>query len=200
MKSFIIATFSQSRLLAHETDPEVRGGICVALCDYWLQSFLNKPNVEPQHRMQYLAAMFGQAKAHQKNYGQLRGQKGREDARKEVGRRVGVDYDAQTTVMRVAVGKAGILAKVAGDLRPPGSAATWTMRFRDGGGHAIAGVNRLERITGNFANTHAHVFDPNIGEYVGPFASLSAIIDDLFHTFADYGTTTEIHRTTAARV
>lgn len=199
MAQFTLASFSQSRLLRSETDPEIRQGVCVALCDRWLQSFLDKPQASPEQRMQHLAATFDQAKAHQRRYGALRPVMGRERARQQVGEEVGLDYEAQTVVVRRFVGKSGILAKVAGDLKMPGAAATWSMRFERGGGHAIAGVNRIERVTINIATTHAHVFDPNVGEYAAPISALPVILTDLFQRVPLYDTTVEIHRTTAAQ-
>jgi hypothetical protein len=200
MARFGIATFSQADLLRAETDAELRAGICVALCDIWLQSFLSKPKVDAHHRMAFLATSMAEAKAHQKSYNQLRTTQGRDEARRTVGQQRDLDYDAQTTVVRLNVGMDGIRDKIASDLSAFGSAATWSLRFAKGGGHAIAGVNRIESKTGNIWKSFAHIFDPNIGEYVGPFASLPEILTDLFQKFPIYADTAEVHRTTASHI
>ncbi len=57
--SFQLAKFSQGALLRNVADPEVRGGVCVALCDIWLKSILDNPKVEPPHRMAFMASAMG---------------------------------------------------------------------------------------------------------------------------------------------
>jgi hypothetical protein len=197
---FLLATFRQADLLRNETDPEVRRGVCVALCDIWLESFLKKPLVDPIHRMAFLATSIEDAKAHQKVYGELRDKHGREDARRSVGKDRDIDYDPQTTISRLSVGMDGIRAKLSADLTPAGAAGTWSMRFEPEGGHAIAGVNRPQAMRNNMNQLYAHVFDPNIGEYVGPLSILPAILTDLFQKFPLYAKTAEMDRTTARRL
>jgi hypothetical protein len=196
--TFSVASFHQGHYL-DATDPATRGGVCVALCDLWLESLFQAPAAAPRHRLQALAVDFGRAEQHQRRYGTLRAALGRNDARRHMGARVGIDYEAQTAVMVMAahVGRNGMLKKISDDLRTPGAAATWSMRFAGGGGHAIAGFSQLERRPYGF-DTRIHVFDPNIGEYVGPYASRAEIIDDLFAKIPLYATTEMFHRTTAA--
>jgi len=99
---------SQAASLAGEQDPEVRRGICVALCDFWLESIRGQPNRSAGQRLQALAAKCALAVQHQKDYSQLRQEHGREAARRQIGERLSLAYEEQTTIMRVAVGIPGI--------------------------------------------------------------------------------------------
>lgn len=191
MPKFLLAGFQQARLLPKD-DP----GVCIALCDLWLDSFLRKPKVDPPDRMTYLMTSIGQARSHQQAYTGLRAQHGPTAARQQQGGTLGLDYDEQTTVTRAGAGRTGMIKRVGEDLRPLGAAATWSMRFDGGGGHAIAGVNRLERITSNIAQSTLHVFDPNVGEYMGTPDLIADILGDLFKRFPIYGSVKEIRRTT----
>jgi len=192
-----LTSFHQGNYL-DSSDPTTRGGVCVALCDLWLQSLFQSPDAAPRHRLQALAVDFGRAEQHQRRYGLLRDALGRNDARRHMGGRVGIDYDEETFVdMKAHAGRAGMLQKVSDDLRVPGAAATWSMRFAGGGGHAIAGFNRIEPQPYGF-DTRTHIFDPNIGEYAGDYGSCAAIIEDMVRKIPHYATTTIFHRTTAA--
>ena len=195
MARFDLASFQQARLLRSDEE-----GVCVALCDFWLRTFLDQPSVLPRHRMAYLAGLIDQARSHQAAYGGLRAALGPEDARQEVGRGLGIDYEARTTIVQLRVGQTGMLAKLAGDLKPIGSAATWSMRFLAGGGHAIAGINRIESMTSNMHRAVFHVFDPNIGEYSGPTDVLPEILSDLFTRVPDYADTMEVRRMSAMKI
>lgn len=194
--TFTLTRFQQGQFL-DASDPETRGGVCVALCDLWLQSLFQAPGAAPRLRLQALAVDFSRAEAHQRRYGRLRNALGREDARRHMGARVGVDYEEQTFVdMKLHVGREGMLRKVTGDLREPGAAATWSMRFLGGGGHAIAGINRIEKRPYGL-DCRIHIFDPNIGEYAGDYGSAGAIIQDLVRRIPLYATTAIFHRTAA---
>ncbi len=114
-----------------------------------------------------------------------------------MGEQVGIDYDGQTTVTRIHVGRQGMLDKLAADLALPGASATWSMRFQAGGGHALAGTNGLVSITPTMHRMSLHVFDPNVGEYAGTIQDLPSILGDLFQRFPLYLTVTEVHRTRA---
>jgi predicted butyrate kinase (DUF1464 family) len=149
--------------------------------------------------MRVLALSIDEARAHQAMYGALRDQVGPQDARAVAGQKVGIDYDAQTAVFKVYLGQNGMQAKLAADLTNIGSAATWSMRFPDGG-HAIAGVHRLESLTENYHQSVFRIFDPNIGEYYGPKDSLGDMLTDLFTRIPDYAATEHIRRTRAMRV
>jgi hypothetical protein len=194
MAKFQLVRFEQGRFLRNETDPDVAGGICVALCNAWLKAMLVKPDEAPERRMQMLATQIAQAKAQQKAYGQLRQAHGPDEARRQLGAPQGMDFDAKTAVVRLNVGRTGILAKVQQDLRLPGAAHAFTMRFTTGGGHAIAGFNRLTRVTGNIATMTVQLFDPNIGEYTAGFDGLKDVVDDLFNSFPDYANIGELRR------
>lgn len=195
--TFTLTSFHQGNFL-DASDPETRDGVCVALCDLWLESLFQAPGAAPRHRLQALAVDFSRAESHQRRYGRLRQALGRDDARRHMGARVGIDYEEQTLVdMKLHSGRAGMLQKITDDLRAPGSAATWSMRFAGGGGHAIAGFSRIEpRPYG--MDTKLHIFDPNIGEYVGAHGGCVEIVDDLVRKIPLYATTTIFHRTTAA--
>ncbi len=194
MAPFTLAPFRQGALLTHETDPEVAGGICVALCDTWLDAILSDPSGNPADRMQAMSARFAESKSRQKQYGVHRATLGREAARQAVGGGLGLDFDAQTTVMRVFVGQQGMLKRLEDDLRIPGASATWSMRFGSGGGHAIAGANVMRSVASNIHVTRAHLFDPNVGEYETGVADLQAVLADLFARVPRYQTTNLIHR------
>jgi len=195
--TFTLTSFQQGRFL-DATDPETRDGVCVALCDLWLKSLFEAPGAAPRQRVQALAVDFSRAEAHQRRYGRLRDALGRDDARRHMGARIGIDYAEQTFVdMQLHAGRQGMRRKVADDLREPGAAATWTMRFSGGGGHAIAGINRIEpRPYG--LEFRIHIFDPNLGEYAGDYGSCGAIIEDLVRRIPLYATTAIFHRTAAS--
>jgi hypothetical protein len=192
---FTLSPFSQDAHLHAVKDPVLRNGVCVALCDYWLNIVKRYPDLPSVNRMRMLAQRIPEALRHQKAYGQLRGAVGRNEARRQVGAGLGLNYEEQTTIMRAFVGMAGIRARLATDLDRTGAAATWSLRFAGGGGHAIAGFRGLIRVTGNMHRASVHIFDPNIGEYAGELTDLDAILADLFGKFALYRTVNEVHRT-----
>jgi hypothetical protein len=192
---FQLTPFSQGALLrAAQVQGSARHGVCVAMCDHWI-ALLRRDNREaPVLRLQKLHAALPRIIDYQNQYGELRAQLGRDAARAQVAAGVGIDYEQQTTVLKLFVGVEGLRSRLAEDLKRFGAAATWSMRFQGGGGHAIAGFCN---IAGQEPIHHMqmHVFDPNIGEYVGDLGDLDGILTDLFGRFPLYATTTEVHRT-----
>lgn len=189
--------FSQGAILQSLpfSDYLTRNGICVALCDYWLAMIKDQPNESPAARLERLHRQhFAQAMNHQRQYAVVRAQHGREEGRRMVGQQVGLNYHDQTMIMRALIGIRGIREKMAADISRIGAAATWTLRFADGGGHAIAGFCGLSGQQ-PYMKMRLHVFDPNIGEYTGELQELDAILNDLLNKFPDYQTITDVHRT-----
>jgi hypothetical protein len=145
--------------------------------------------------MRLLAQQMPDVRLHQKHYNFLRNQLGREEARRKVGSPLGLAYEDQTTILRARNGMHGIRAKLGADLGEPAAAATWTLRFPDGNGHAIAGFRGLVSVSRTVHRATVHIFDPNIGEYAGELADLDPILTDLFAKIPDYATITEVSRT-----
>ena len=193
-----LTRFSQERQLQLQAivDRDTRNGVCVGLCDYWLSQIKGAPEMPPAERLQLLRDNFARPMNHQRYYANLRAQHGREQARRQVGNQLGLRYHTDdTTIMRTHLGMSGIRARLAADIGWVGSAATWTLRFADGGGHAIAGfcgIGGQEPML----QLESHIFDPNLGEYTGPFRELDYILSDLLTRFPDYRTIVEVNRTT----
>ncbi len=190
-----LAPFNQGQLLTGITDPVLKGGICVALCDHWLALMKAPTTRTPAERMAALRAQSGSAMHYQKSYAEQRVAVGREEARARTGAALGHDFSDQTTVVRVFVGMAGIRDRMARDLANLGDAATWTMALCGAGRHAIAGYRGLTSITSNMHRAALHIFDPNVGEYVGTQQELDGILRDLFRRVPAYELITELSRT-----
>src|SRR5512142_3020416 len=107
-------------------------------------------------------------------YGRRRAQVGPTVARRESGAKHGIDYEEQTTISRAYLDMGAIRQKLAGDLARLGAAATWSLRFRQGG-HAIAGFHGLATVTSNIHATRMHLFDPNVGEYTCELRELDGV-------------------------
>lgn len=193
---FQLEPFSQAHLLRNETDPDLRGGVCVALCDHWLNAIKARPGAAPAGRLNALAGNYGSIAAYQKQYGQHRAQSGPEQARRDMGQQLGHDFHQHTTIMPALIGQTGLRQRLAADLGQLGAAATWTMRFADGTGHAIAGFYGMISKLANMHQMSLHVFDPNIGEYHGSLRDLDSMLGDLLNRFPLYRTVTEVRRTT----
>jgi len=193
---FSLTPFSQSDLLRTVADPALRRGVCVALCDFWLADVKPRPSRAPADRLQDLERRLLEVLNYQLLYSQRRRQAGRVPARREAGSALGLRYEDQTTIVRRSLDMGAIRRKLAGDLNAPGDAATWSMKFTGGGGHAIAGLYWLVSVTPNVHHPAIHIFDPNIGEYVGELADLDPILRDLFDKFPLYRQISEVHRTT----
>ena len=87
-----LTPFDQGSLLIGVTDPVLRGGICVALCDYWLALFQQNNLTTAPDRMTALRAHAPMAMAYQKTYAQQRATQGREAARAQLGRGLGHQF------------------------------------------------------------------------------------------------------------
>lgn len=196
---FTLEQFSQSIMLRNETDPEIRRGVCVALCDYWLNEIKARPTDPPAGRLRRVAMNYQAIVAYQRQYGQARAQQGPEQARRAMGQQLGHDYHQQTTILRAFMSAGELRQRLAGDLGMLGAAVTWSMRFPDDTGHAIAGFRGLLTIMENMHRASLHLFDPNIGEYVGELGELDLMLNDLLNHFPLYRTVQEIRRTTDKR-
>jgi len=187
--------FNQSDLLKGVTDPLVRGGICVALCDAWLALIRGHTARTPSERMDQLRITAPSAMSYQRDYLTARDTQGREAARAQVGARLGHRFEERTVVTESIVGKAGIRATMARDLSEFGAAACWTMEMPGVGRHAIAGYRGLLSMMSNVHAASLHIFDPNLGEYVGGLGELDLILQDLFGRIPMYGLVSELNRT-----
>jgi hypothetical protein len=191
-----LTPFDQATLLTGITDPVLRGGICVALSDRWL-AFMKESRLRtPQERLAALRAQAGSAMLYQEAYAWLRAAQGREEARTNLGRTVGHEYEHQTTIMRISVGMTGLRERMMADLDELGAAVTWTMVIPGWGRHAIAGFRGLVSIMNNMHKASLHIFDPNVGEYVGELEQLDGILRDLFRRVPEYQGIMELTRTT----
>jgi hypothetical protein len=193
---FQLEGFSQAALLQNETDPEIRNGVCVALCDHWLADIRSRPNDSPRDRLRRLANNMPSVTQYQKQYGQQRAQQGPQQARKAMGKQLGHDFQQHTTVMPRMVGAAGLRQRLAADLAKVGVGATWTLRFPDDTGHAIAGFYGMVSQTENMHQLMLYLWDPNIGEYRGGLRDLDTMLQDLLSRFPVYLTVVEVRRTT----
>ena len=193
---FQLAGFSQAHLLVNETDPDLKNGVCVALCDHWLNDIKARSNDAPVDRLSRLAGTYPSVAQYQKQYGQERAQHGPEKARRDMGKQLGHDFQQHTTILPALIGATGIRQRLAADLSGLGVGATWSLRFMDGTGHAIAGFYGMVSVTENMHRISLHVFDPNIGEYSGTQGDLETMIGDLLTRFPEYQALTEIRRTT----
>jgi hypothetical protein len=193
---FQLEPFSQSVLLRHESDPDIRNGVCVALCDYWLADIRARGNDPASRRLARLAGRMPAVGQYQKQYGQQRAQQGPTQARRDMGKQLGHDYREHTTIMPAMVGAVGLRQRLAADLARAGIGATWTLRFADGTGHAIAGFYGIVSPTEKLHYFRLFLFDPNIGEYTGELRDLDSMLKDLLTRFPLYLTVTEVRRTT----
>jgi hypothetical protein len=189
--------FRQGQLLQAVADPDVRGGVCVALCDFWLHS-VRTEQLQPAVRLQRLAARFAEVIAHQKQYKLKRRQHGPLAARQQLGQSMGLDFDQQTTVLPALIGLRGVQERMARDLRQLGNAATWSLRWINikgkDVGHAMAGYSGLESILSNMHRQQISIFDPNIGEYVCQVNEMEAVFRDIFRLVPAYAGIYEVRR------
>jgi hypothetical protein len=187
--------FIQALLLKGVTDPEVRDGVCAALCDFWLRA-IKIGNSSPDQRLRELTARLSEIIAHQKHYQRERAKVGPVAARQRVGRPLGLDFEQQTSIMPACIGLRGVRERLATDLRPLGAAATWSLRFIDGGGHVMAGFSGLASITENMHRQQISIFDPNIGEYVCAINEMDDVFRDIFRIIPAYARINEVRRVT----
>ena len=189
-----LTPFDQGELLVGVTDPAVRNGICVALCDLWLHIMRDGTTRSPRDRIALMRARASKARQYQAAYAQRRGIFDRVEARQQMGRRLGHDFEEQTVVMARCVGVDGMHDRMARDLEELGAAVTWTVVVPGWGRHALAGFRGLRSITTNMHAASVHIFDPNIGEYVLEPHQIRAALRDLFKRAPNYGLATEIAR------
>ena len=185
--------FRQEHLLKSVADPEVRGGACAALCDFWLRA-IKTGNASPDQRLRDLAGSFPEIIAHQKQYQRERAKVGPVAARQRMGQPLGLDYEQKTSIMPACIGLQGVRDRLATDLRRLGAATTWSLRFIDGGGHAMAGFSGLTSITENMHRQQISIFDPNIGEYVCQISEMDDVFRDIFRIIPYYSRINEVRR------
>lgn len=208
---FTLAPFAQKQILDQQKIicNNTRYGVCVALCDHWL-ALVREGGTTAEARMAQLAepGRFAKVMGHQRIYQHLRNRDGRATARKAVGAQVGIVYDRgeKTSITErsfgaeqhpkvLVLGVDALQACLREDLRGFFQGATWTLRFRGGGGHAIAGFCSLRSPTNNFHVQHLHIFDPNLGEYEGGWGDLLGMLGALMGPQGIYHDVVEIHRT-----
>jgi hypothetical protein len=191
--------FSQAILLQNVIDPDVRGGVCAALCDYWLYA-IKTGNATPDQRLRQLAGRLSQVIAHQKAYQQERANVGPVAARQRVARPLGLDFEQQTSIMPACIGLQGVRDKLSADLRQMGTATTWSLRFIDGGGHVMAGFSGLVALTSNMHRQQISIFDPNIGEYVCQINEMDGVFRDIFQLIPSYAAINEVRRVSVGSV
>lgn len=196
-----LAEFNQEcQLLLHETDEITRKGICVALCDDWLALIKNNYALTPEERMERLRSGFAESMAQQREYAHLRRVHGREEARRRLGHQRDLDYEFDKTQVFRVVGGGDILRAVPEfwntikrDIDHVLAAATWTLRWENQSGHAIAGFCGAVPVAVG-VELVLHIYDPNLGEYTGDFNSLSAIFSDMWAKIPAYENVVSIHR------
>jgi len=191
--------FSQAILMQNVTDPEVRGGVCAALCDYWLHA-IKTGNATPDQRLQQLAGRLSEVIAHQKAYQQERANVGPVAARQRVARPLGLDFAQQTSIMPACIGLQGVQDKLSADLRQLGAATTWSLRFIDGTGHVMAGFSGLISLSPRMHRQQISIFDPNIGEYVCQISEMNDVFRDIFQLIPSYAAINEVRRVTVGSV
>ncbi len=190
--------FSQDELLRRAfADHGERRGVCVGMCDFWLRDVVERPDEPAADRLARLGLQFERIVQHQRHYSALF-RLGAGDARLQIARRLGLEYAGQTTVLARYVGLDGIRRRLASDIRRPGAAATWGLQFAGGQGHAIAGFCGLSG-EAPLLRYELHVFDPNVGEYVGSLQALDDILADLFTRLPIYRTITGVERVFGGR-
>lgn len=188
-----LTPFNQGALLSGLADPQARRGVCVALCDRWLTLMKQANARTPEDRMDSLRKSLQASIGYQKSYAQLRAEKDREAARKHMGKKLGLEFEGLTRVEKRLAGEAGMVTRLERDVETPGASVAWTLAF-PAGRHAIAAVHNMSAVTTNIHRFTLHVFDPNLGEYVGTVQELPAIVADMFRRIPDYKLVTSIDR------
>jgi hypothetical protein len=179
--------FSQGELLERTThDPEIRQGVCVALCAYWLSRMKVDSDNTPEQRLQMLESQIWEIIGLQQQYSRDRSEHGPQTAHQILGARQGLVYDTdQTDVfgrflgLSRADGIANLIRRFKKDINRPGKATAWSLRFVGGGGHAIAGFCNITTIPTGY-RYQLHIFDPNYGEYIGTLQEIDDMLDNLF--------------------
>jgi len=180
-------SFSQGELLDRTTtDPAIRGGVCAAMCAYWLSRMKVDSDNEPEQRLRMLENQIWPIIRLQQQYSRERQQHGRNTAQQILGARQGLIYDTDQTViaalppdLNAVVGMTNLKKRFKADIGRPGKATAWSLRFVAGGGHAIAGFCNLIPIPSG-VRYQLHIFDPNFGEFIGTLQEIDAMLDNLF--------------------
>ncbi len=171
----------------------VQNGVCVAVCDYWLALIKNNPEQSAAERLAYITRHFDSVMQHQNVYANLRHAYGRNAAREMVGQAVGLDYDTdKTMILRQFLSMDHIAERIKNDVKFPGDAATWSLRFPMGG-HAIAGFCNIKG-SGNIHQIVVHLFDPNYGECQTVPGNVIPAVKSLLQSNDMYRSTTHVFR------
>lgn len=194
-----LVKFAQGELLKQATrDPDLRRGICAALCDFWLSRFRSKLEESPEDRLGFLRSprVFALAMQHQaqfaKEWYEFENSRGSRltghDARALAGARVGMSFDTELTTVsaRAFDTPLQMIEKLMRDIAGPFDAAAWDLRFSDGKGHAIAGFCSVEK-RGPFAQMMVHIFDPNAGEIIGEKREGREMLGAIAQTYTNSG-------------
>jgi hypothetical protein len=170
---------------AQAASPESQAGVCFGLCLLWLKMMDQSLYRSPEERMKALGRGFKKAISWQLSYRRLAQQLEVAPAVVEMGRRAGLAMEEQTVVERRLARKTGMVLRIQRDLELPGAGAMWSLQFPVGA-HAIAGRNTFAKVTTNIHVRTIHVFDPNLGEYVGQPHDIPAIVEDMFRRIPAY--------------
>lgn len=181
-----LTPFNQGAVLAQVPDKEVRRGVCAALCYMWLDLMRDATARRPEDRMDSLRATISMAIRRQRSYSEMARAKGREAGRKFLAKSFGMEFEELTRIERRFTGKIGMVLRMQKDLEPPGARMIWRLSFHGGDAHALAGTHGMETICTNIHRRSVHVFDPNIGEYVGQVQDIPGIVDDMFRRIPYY--------------
>ncbi|MFN6954393.1 MAG: hypothetical protein ACK4PG_06305 [Acetobacteraceae bacterium] len=181
-----LAAFNQGAVLGQIPDPAVRRGVCAALCDMWINLMQDARARKPEDRMDSLRATISMTIRRQKSYKEQVREKGRQAGREFLSRGFGMEVEEQTRILRRFTGRTGMVLQMQKDLEVPGARVGWSLLFHGGGAHALAGCNEFTMITTNIMRRTVHLFDPNIGEYVGQPQDVPAIVDDMFRRIPGY--------------
>jgi hypothetical protein len=182
---------------AEAASPESQAGVCFGLCLLWLKMMDESLYRSPRERMRALGRNFKQAVGWQARYTLLARSLGVPLAREAMGRTAGLGFEEQTVVERRLAGKTGMVMRMQRDLEPPGAGAMWSLSFPIGA-HALAGRNTFSAVTTNIHIRTIHVFDPNLGEYVGQPQEIPDIVEDMFRRIPAYGSVKEMSRRSVA--
>ncbi len=180
-----LTPFNQNAMLSRLQDPDARRGACAALADMWLTLMEDATARSPEERMDSLRSTISFAIRRQAEYRDAFRRRGRDAARRELDERFGFGVEEQTRIERRFTGRAGMVMRMREDLELPGARASWSLIW-PGGAHAIAGVHNASRVTTNVMRVSLHLFDPNLGEYVGQLHEVPAIVDDMFQRVRPY--------------
>jgi hypothetical protein len=196
--------FSQGQILTEERvkselDEYTRHGICRALCTRWLGRIRRDYGESPRDRLDNLSADFVRIMQEQRAYQKRKQVVGAEEALRESGRKQGLGYDMDhTMIMRKGKPMSEVRARIIDDIKCFDAAANWALELGDQGRHAIAGYCGIVR-DGPFGRLTLHIFDPNFGEFWGDMQEIDGVLEDVLSRAPVYAELTEIWRTTAEK-